>query len=59
MFGCKNDTYDENMERQIFGLPQQHFATAQKVKDTSALFLFNYNTRQLHGVFVRNGPAGA
>ena len=22
-----------------------------------ALFLFNYNTRQLHGVFVRNGPA--
>jgi len=58
MFGCKNDTYDENMERQIFGLPQQHFATAQKVKDTSALFLFNYNTRQLHGVFVRNGPAG-
>ena len=22
------------------------------------LFLFNYSTRQLHGVFVRDGPAG-
>ena len=47
MFGCKRDTYDENMQRQLFGLPQQHFAIAQKITDNTALFLFNYSTRQV------------
>jgi len=58
MFGCKNDTYQENMDRQLFGLPQQHFKSAQEINDTTALFLFNYTTRKLYGIMVRNGPAG-
>lgn len=102
MFGCKKDTYDENISRQLFGLPEHHFHHAQRITDRTvraaahhpqrsrrrvgpsvkrarspkqalsasapltyravaarqALFLFNYSTRQLHGVFVRNGPPG-
>jgi len=58
MFGCKKDTYDENMQRMLFGLPEHHFKIAQNINDTTGLFLFNYSTKQLHGIFVRNGPAG-
>jgi len=58
MFGCKRDTFDENMSRHLFGLPASHFRTANQITDATALFLFNYSTRQLHGVFLRDGPAG-
>jgi len=57
MFGCKRDTFDENMSRHLFGLPASHFRTAQQITDATALFLFNYSTRQLYGVFLRDGPA--
>jgi len=49
MFGCTKDTYDENMSRRLFGLPESNFRVAQKITDTTALFLFNYSTKQLHG----------
>ena len=58
MFGCKNDTYQENISRKLFGLPANHFRTAEKIGENTALFLFNYSTRKLHGIFIRDGPAG-
>ena len=58
MFGCKNDTYDENMRRRLFGLPRQHMDKVNRIGESTALFLFNYSTRKLHGVFVRNGAGG-
>ena len=57
MFGCKNDTYQENISRKLFGLPANHFRTAEKIGENTALFLFNYSTRKLHGIFIRDGPA--
>ena len=33
MFGCKRDTYDENMSRHLFGLPENHWDTASKITD--------------------------
>ena len=33
MFGCKRDTYDENMSRHLFGLPESHWDTARKITD--------------------------
>ena len=58
IFGCKRDTYDENMTRRLFGLPAGNLPQAQRVGDATALFLFNHTTRQLHGVFIRDGPMG-
>ena len=57
MFGCKKDTYDENMQRMLFGLPEHHFKIAQNINDTTGLFLFNYSTKQLHGIFVSRALA--
>ena len=58
IFGCKADTYAENMSRRVFGLPRQHLEQVERVTDRTALFLFNYTTKVLHGVFVRDGPGG-
>ena len=33
MFGCKRDTYDENMSRHLFGLPESHWDTAKQITD--------------------------
>ena len=58
MFQCKRDTYDENIARQLFGLPSGHWNKAQKVGENTALFLFNMSTRVLYGVMIRDGPPG-
>ena len=58
IFGCKNETFQENMTRQLFGITKQHMHDVQNIMPTSALFLFNYNSKDLHGVFIPNGPAG-
>ena len=33
MFGCKRDTYDENMSRHLFGLPENKWNKVNKVTD--------------------------
>jgi hypothetical protein len=58
IFGCKPDTYQENINRQLFGVTKQHLGDIQKIAPSSALFLFNYSTKMLYGVFVPNGPGG-
>ena len=58
IFGCKPETYEENLRRQVFGVTKQHLGDIQKIAPSSVLFLFNYSTKMLHGVFVPNGPGG-
>ena len=45
------------MSRHLFGLPAGHFDKAKLISENTLLFLFHYNTRQLYGIFVRDGPA--
>lgn len=59
IFGCKDETYNENMSRQLLGLPRMHLAMVQGIKAKEcALFLFNYNQRNLSGVFVATSNGG-
>ena len=56
IFGCKNDTFEENMQRMMFGLPRQHMTVVEKITDRTAIFLLNYSSKVMHGVFILNGP---
>ena len=57
IFGCTNETHAECMARQLLGLPTQHMRRIQSiVPHHTALFLFNYSQRTLHGVYEATGP---
>ena len=45
IFGCKPETYSENMSRQLFGVTKQHLRDIQAIAPSSVLFLFNYSTK--------------
>eukprot|EP00210_Caulerpa_lentillifera_P005495 g5255.t1 len=51
IFGCTNQTFDECIEGKIFGLPISHLSYVQNVKPGMLIFLFNYSSREMHGVF--------
>ncbi|CAH9101105.1 unnamed protein product [Cuscuta epithymum] len=51
IFGCKNDTIEECLHRQLFGLPFPHFAYVKNIVAGLPLFLFNYSDRKLYGIF--------
>ncbi|CAO2193805.1 unnamed protein product [Urochloa humidicola] len=51
IFGCKNNTMNECLSKQLFGLPSGHFAYVKNVKPGMPLFLFNYSDRKMHGIF--------
>ena len=53
MFGATNQTIDECWDRGLLGLPRGNMHLLDKIDpDRTRLFLFNYSTRQLHGVYV-------
>ncbi|KAG9445436.1 hypothetical protein H6P81_016776 [Aristolochia fimbriata] len=52
IFGCKNYTMSECLEKQLFGLPAQHFQYVKNIDAGLPLFLFNYSDRKLHGIFA-------
>ena len=62
IFGASRTTFTECIQRQLFGLPASRSSMvreiAQRPHDRTILFLFNFHTRQLHGIFAPNGPAG-
>ena len=58
IFGCTPETFQENMDRQLFGITKQHFVEMQCISPSSVLFLWDFKTKMLHGVFVPNGPPG-
>ncbi|KAL6848131.1 hypothetical protein ACP4OV_022259 [Aristida adscensionis] len=51
IFGCKHNTFNECLSKQLFGLPSSHFSYVKNVKPGMPLFLFNYSDRKMHGIF--------
>ncbi|GJP53015.1 hypothetical protein CLOM_g12162 [Closterium sp. NIES-68] len=51
IFVCNNDTMQEDLKRQLFGLPQRYRDSVRSIQPGLPLFLYNYTTHQLHGVF--------
>ncbi|KAK9915208.1 hypothetical protein WJX75_006191 [Coccomyxa subellipsoidea] len=51
IFGCTHETYEECVNGLVFGLPRPHWCYVQHIKKGMPIFLFNYNSRQLHGIF--------
>uniref|UniRef100_A0A7N0UGQ4 DCD domain-containing protein n=1 Tax=Kalanchoe fedtschenkoi TaxID=63787 RepID=A0A7N0UGQ4_KALFE len=51
IFVCNNDTMQENLQRQLFGLPPRYRDSVRAITPGLPLFLYNYSTHQLHGVF--------
>jgi len=51
VFVCNNDTMQENLKRQLFGLPPRYRDSVRQITPGLPLFLYNYSTHQLHGVF--------
>ncbi|GER41533.1 DCD (Development and Cell Death) domain protein [Striga asiatica] len=51
IFVCNNDTMAENLKRQLFGLPPRYRDSVRSITPGLPLFLYNYSTHQLHGIF--------
>ncbi|XP_057966803.1 B2 protein isoform X2 [Malania oleifera] len=51
IFVCNNDTMQENLKRQLFGLPPRYRDSVRAITPGLPLFLYNYSTHQLHGVY--------
>ncbi|GMH38043.1 hypothetical protein BSKO_05927 [Bryopsis sp. KO-2023] len=51
IFTCTDDSFDDCLKAGVFGLPRNHFQYVQYVRPSMVLFLFNFNTRELHGIF--------
>jgi hypothetical protein len=51
IFVCNNDTMEENLKRQLFGLPSRYRDSMRAIRPGLPLFLYNYSTHQLHGIF--------
>ncbi|KAG0616580.1 hypothetical protein M758_5G126500 [Ceratodon purpureus] len=58
IFVCNNDTMAEDLERQLFGLPQRYQDSVRAIQPGLPLFLYNYSTRCLHGVFEASSDGG-
>ncbi|KAF5746930.1 B2 protein [Tripterygium wilfordii] len=51
IFVCNNDTMQEDLKRQLFGLPPRYRDSVRAITPGLPLFLYNYITHQLHGIF--------
>ncbi|CAL5442736.1 unnamed protein product [Camellia sinensis] len=51
IFVCNNETMEENLKRQLFGLPPRYRDSVRAITPGLPLFLYNYSTHQLHGIF--------
>lgn len=59
IFVCNNDTMQEDLKRQLFGLPQRYRDSVRAIQPGLPLFLYNYTTHQLHGVFEASSFGGS
>ncbi|KAE8710783.1 B2 protein [Hibiscus syriacus] len=59
IFVCNNDTMQENLRRQLFGLPPRYRDSVRAITPGLPLFLYNYSTHQLHGIFEAASFGGA
>ncbi|GAA0146480.1 hypothetical protein LIER_36328 [Lithospermum erythrorhizon] len=51
IFVCNNDTMAENLKRELFGLPPRYRDSVRAITPGLPLFLYNYSTHQMHGIF--------
>ncbi|KAH6766604.1 Peptidase family M48 family protein [Perilla frutescens var. hirtella] len=51
IFVCNNDTMQEDLKRQLFGLPPRYRDSVRAITPGLPLFLYNYTAHQLHGIF--------
>ncbi|KAG6549735.1 hypothetical protein Mapa_008715 [Marchantia paleacea] len=51
IFGCSSVTFYECMRLQLFGLPTKNKDEVMRVAPGTKLFLFNFDTKELSGVF--------
>ncbi|XP_020593463.1 B2 protein-like [Phalaenopsis equestris] len=51
IFVCNNETMEENLKRQLFGLPPRYRDSVRAITPGLPIFLYNYSTHQLHGIF--------
>ncbi|XP_019438658.1 PREDICTED: B2 protein isoform X1 [Lupinus angustifolius] len=51
IFVCNNDTMQEDLKHQLFGLPPRYRDSVRAITPGLPLFLYNYTTHQLHGIF--------
>ncbi|KAK4272189.1 hypothetical protein QN277_020777 [Acacia crassicarpa] len=51
IFVCNNDTMEEDLRRRLFGLPSRYRDSVRAITPGLPLFLYNYTTHQLHGIF--------
>ncbi|KAE8707651.1 B2 protein [Hibiscus syriacus] len=51
IFVCNNDTMQEDLKRQLFGLPPRYRDSVRAITPGLPLFLYNYTSHQLHGIF--------
>ncbi|MCL7023957.1 hypothetical protein MKW94_024210 [Papaver nudicaule] len=58
IFVCNNDTMQENLQRQLFGLPPRYRDSVRAITPGLPLFLYNYSTHQLHGIFEASSFGG-
>ncbi|KAL5726909.1 hypothetical protein ACHQM5_000153 [Ranunculus cassubicifolius] len=58
IFVCNNDTMQENLQRQLFGLPPRYRDSVRAITPGLPLFLYNYSNHQLHGIFEASSFGG-
>ncbi|XVF60032.1 hypothetical protein PTKIN_Ptkin08bG0010300 [Pterospermum kingtungense] len=51
VFVCNNDTMQEDLKHQLFGLPPRYRDSVRAITPGLPLFLYNYTTHRLHGIF--------
>ncbi|KAF8405639.1 hypothetical protein HHK36_007715 [Tetracentron sinense] len=51
IFVCNNETMQEDLRRQLFGLPQKYKDSVRAITPGLPLFLYNYTAHQMHGVY--------
>ncbi|XP_074294238.1 B2 protein-like [Silene latifolia] len=59
IFVCNNDTMQENLKRQLFGLPPRYRDSVRAITPGLPLFLYNYTTHQLYGIFEASSFGGS
>ncbi|KAK8954307.1 hypothetical protein KSP39_PZI001811 [Platanthera zijinensis] len=59
IFVCNNETMEENLKRQLFGLPPRYRDSVRAITPGLPIFLYNYSTHQLHGIFEAASFGGA
>ncbi|CAI9111581.1 OLC1v1011838C1 [Oldenlandia corymbosa var. corymbosa] len=59
IFVCNNDTMQEDLKRQLFGLPPRYRDSVRAITPGLPLFLYNYTTHQLHGIFEASTFGGS